>query len=121
MSFSDVPQFIDFNFDGYADYCLEVLISGVKPPVQLMFFRQYNPKTKLFEKATQFDKLEGSISIGEDFTIEEFYSMGCGDMCWIKNIYRYKGTKLVFVKQVESLWDDKSGAYIEVERKQKLH
>jgi len=121
ISFPNVPTFIDFNFDGYLDYCLDVFLSYVKPPANLMFFHQYNPKTKLFEKATQLDKLDGSISIGEDFTIEEFYSMGCGDRCWIKNIYRYKGTKLVFVKQIESLWDNKSGDYIEVERKHKLH
>ena len=120
MSFSEVPQFIDFNFDGYLDYCLEVFISGVRPPVQLMFFRQYNPRTKLFEKATQFDNLAGTISVGEDHTIEEFRSTGCGEMCWVKNIYKYNGKQLVFVKQIESLWDEKNG-YIEVERNKKLH
>ena len=121
MSFSEEPQFIDFNFDGYLDYCLEVFISGVRPPVQLMFFRQYNPKTKLFERATQFDKLTGSISIGEDHTIEEFRSTGCGEMCWVKNIYKYNGRQLVFIKQIESIWDERNGGYTEVERNKKLH
>jgi hypothetical protein len=119
VSYSQIPIFIDFNFDGYQDICFKSFYSGMHPVEQLVSFWQFNPNTNTFKKAAQFDKMEGSISIGDNQTIEEYKSMGCGEMCWIKNIYKYVGTTFVFVKQVESSWDEKARDYIEVERTDK--
>ena len=119
MHFSEMPKFIDFNFDGYQDICFEAFFSGYDPVEQLTSFRQYNPKTNLFDVASQFNGVEGAISLGDNNTIEAYIPMGCARRCWIKNIYKYVGMKLVFVKQVESAWDEKERDYIETERNEK--
>jgi hypothetical protein len=118
VTFAETPKFIDFNFDGYLDICFEGFISGVRPEYHLMSFRQFNTTTNSFEGATQFDKMEGSITISDyDATIEEYISLGCGQMCWIKNYYKYNDKILVFVNQVESFWDEKEHGYVEIVRK----
>ena len=94
-TFPQVPTFLDFNFDGYSDVCLECWNSGTYPPSQLMFFRQYNPIKKLFEPATQLQKLDGSVSIGENQTIEAYIPMGGVDQQWIINSYKYSQGKLL--------------------------
>jgi len=104
-SFPDKPTFIDFNFDGYSDICFDCFWSGLREPSFLAFFRQYNPKTKLFDPATQFDKLEGSISIGDDQTIEANNPMGPGEQEWIKNIYKYSHGQLIFIENSERMWE----------------
>jgi hypothetical protein len=100
-AFPRVPTFIDFNFDGYADICLNCWYSNLSPPFQLTFFRQYNPATRLFVSATQLNELAGSVSIGEDHTIEAFTPIGDAEHQWIKDIYKYSRGKLVLIEERE--------------------
>jgi hypothetical protein len=100
-AFPRVPTFIDFNFDGYLDICFNCWYSNLSPPYQLAFFRQYNPATGLFVSATQLNELAGSVSIGEDHTIEAFTPIGDVEQQWIKDIYKYSRGKLVLIEERE--------------------
>jgi hypothetical protein len=103
--FPEEPTFVDFNFDGYKDICFECFWSGFQKPFQLMFFRQYNPKTKIFEPALQFDELEGSITVGNDKTIHDLIPMGSGGQAYIESIYKYSHDKLVLIERTERRWE----------------
>lgn len=115
ISFSDAPEIIDINFDGYRDICFEGFMSFMDPSAQLRNFRQFNPQTSRFEPATQFDSLQGSLTFMEDSTIEAYAPMGGMDQYYIIDTYKYNGMKLEFVKQAERLMGS-NGKRILIER-----